>query len=426
MGINNSSRHLRSGGILVIILMKILLVGGTFAAERNEDSTFGKSSGLIHKLAEAIKSYNKFHQGFETIDVYNGGNYDDLAEHLANTPNYDVVFWFANVSNDMPKIRDVKSIAPKTLLVTSKRNDNNKYSFQELIQRALASKSNLVFEFSKLPVNTEDRTQLYNICSTNEYKNVVDKLDKPVFNIRIFDPLGCEWYCGADIMVAVTSALNRLYYLANITRQGTIQENSDKSELLESITDENMFVDIVHSYAERFHELMNPGCEVKRFLGNCSMRPSAPKEFRCLKGMPSFRHGDYIFVSQRNVDKEYLDISHFVPAKLENGKIYYCGENKPSVDTPIQLRFYNALPNINYMIHSHCYVDNAAFTTKPIPCGAIEEVAEVLDFIDKEYGSRELTSYRINLKGHGSIIMGHTVDDLVNVSYSKRPIPEKM
>lgn len=45
-------------------------------------------------------------------------------------------------------------------------------------------------------------------------------------------------------------------------------------------------------------------------------------------------------------------MEHFVPTYLSEYKVYYCGENKPSVDTPIQLRLYEKLPNINYMIDS--------------------------------------------------------------------------
>lgn len=432
--------------------MKILIVGGTFNTEKNSDNTYGKASGLINKLAAAINVYNTANSKFETIDIYNGGNYADLDNILNSTPNYDIVFWFANVDNELPKIRDVKTIAPLTLLITSKRNDNNKYTFQELIQRALASKSNLVFEFSKQPLDMPARETLNSVYGANPDPELAKKIQNtiqntiqnPVFNIMIFDPLGNQWYNGTDIEQAVNAAIERLIYLKNITRQGTIRTHEDRNEIfklyfdntireentnldiLESTSDEIMFIDLVRTYAERFHELINPACDVKRFLGNCSIRPNVPSEFRCLKGMPSFKHGDYVFVSQRNVDKMFLDINHFVPTRLENGKIYYCGDKKPSVDTPIQLRLYETLPNIKYMLHAHCYVDNAEFTNTPIPCGAIEEVDEVLAYIDKHYKSRELTRYRINLRGHGSIVMGNTIDDMTGIEYIARPIPERM
>lgn len=431
--------------------MKILLVGGTFSIKRNEDDTYGKASGLINKMASAMYAYNAANSKFEAIDVLNGGYYGTLEEILNITPNYDMVFWFANVDNNLPKNRDVKAVAPRTLLITSKRNDNDKYTFQELVQRALASKSNLVFEFSKQPLDMPARVALNSIYGANPDPELAEKAQKtiqeatnPVFNIMIFDPLGNQWYNGTDIEKAVAAALNRLLYLKSITRQGTIQtdenrdaifrvyfgntehEESTDPNVVETASDETMFIDLVHAYAERFHELINPACDVKRFLGNCSMRPILPSEFRCLKDMPSFKRDDCVFVSQRNVDKSFIDIDHFVPTRLENDKVYYCGDKKPSVDTPIQLRLYDALPNIKYMLHSHCYIDAVKFTNTSIPCGAIEEVDEILAYIDKHYGSRELTQYRINLRGHGSIIMGNTVDEMTGVNYVARPMPERM
>lgn len=186
-----------------------------------------------------------------------------------------------------------------------------------------------------------------------------------------------------------------LLYLKSITRQSTtksdtsnglvlswyfdsFKQNMQQTDNTVAVPDETKFIELVRSYAEKFHEIMQPTKDVKRFLGNCSAKPLPPQVGRCSKGMPSFKTKDYVFVSQRNVDKEYLDISHFVPVYEEDGKIYYCGDNKPSVDTPIQLMLYKTLPNIRYMIHSHCYAENAVMTTKSILCGAIEEVDEVL------------------------------------------------
>jgi hypothetical protein len=110
---------------------------------------------------------------------------------------------------------------------------------------------------------------------------------------------------------------------------------------------------------------------------------------------------------------------------MEDGKLYYCGDNKPSVDTPIQMRLYDALPNIRYMIHSHCYIENAPFTKKSIPCGAIEEVDEVLSLIDKKWG-RDHFLYCINLKGHGSIVMAKDAAMLNHIRYVGRHLPEPM
>lgn len=395
---------------------RILIVGGTWDSEK------GKNSWMINKLSNAILEFTRNNSNISVDDVdmtcYNGGSYPILQSILEQTPNYDIVFWFANVDNSLPKVRDVKAIAPRAMLITSKRNDGNRYDFQELVQRALASKSNLMFEFVK--------------CETGG------------FNIRVFDPLACQFYYGTDITTAANAAMSRLLYLKSITRQQTTSDNTSaqlalawyfdsfkqnmtQSDKQYNIPEESEFIYIVRKHAETFHDLMKPASGVKRFLGNCSIKPMLPQVGRCSKGMPSFKHENYVFVSQRNVDKEFLDISHFVPTYMdENENIFYCGENKPSVDTPIQLRLYKALPNIKYMLHSHCYIDGAEFTTKSIPCGAIEEVEEVLTFIDKTYADRTLDFYTVNLKGHGSIVMSKDCKKMTDVNYIRRPMPENM
>ena len=98
-------------------------------------------------------------------------------------------------------------------------------------------------------------------------------------------------------------------------------------------------------------------CKTERFIGNASIRPALPPQVgHCGKGMPSFRGtGDLIFVSKHNINKQFAELNHFVPVYMDDNKLMYCGNDKPSVDTPVQIRLYQALPNINYMIHSCCY-----------------------------------------------------------------------
>lgn len=381
--------------------MNILLVGGTFSDIKNSDGSYGKPSGLISKMCAAIpKEIN--------ITIYNGGEYSSLEYILNNdVKNADVVFWFANVDNSLPKIRNVKEINPKVMLVVSKRNDNNKYTDAELINRALQQKANLLFEFFRS--------------------------DNHLFHIRILDPLGCVWYRGIGIKEATNAAIQRLSFLSSITRQPTIQTNIENNKMIEAymldntyITPEFLeFIQIVRFHANTFHKLV-PHAPTERMLGNCSLMPN---NFRCAKGFPSKRiEGNNssccALMSRRNVEKSTLSVSDFVPVELtKDNQLLYYGNNKPSVDTPIQIRLYKALPNINYMIHSHCYIKNAPFTKRNIPCGGIEEVQEVLDAIDN-VTNRDGTLYKINLIGHGSLIMANNVDDLRSIDYYARDIPE--
>ena len=371
---------------------KILFVGG------NWDLTGGRRSKIVESFANYLPN----------ADVYNGGNYNNLSKILESCINYDIVIWWANVSNDLPKIRNVKEINYKTMLVSSKRNIDNKYSFEDLLQRSLALKSNLAIEFTKAG-------QLY--------------------NMRLFDPLGNVWYDGTNIKECSKEMLSRLHFIKSITRQSTIstEENAGTLTHFFNMFKEEMycssnnpvvpikkeFFNIVREYASKFAKSMFGTKDVKRFLGNAS--------FRCPKGFPSFRQGKYIFVSKRNVNKEYIGIDEFVPVYLENDKLYYCGNNKPSVDTPIQVRLYQKLPNINYMIHSHCSIDGAPFTKISVPCGAIEEIGEVVEIIHEYYGNDfNKDFYLINLIGHGSIMMSKHPNQLKNINIIGRKLPENM
>ena len=371
---------------------KILFVGG------NWDLTGGRQSKIVNEFAKYLPN----------TTVFNGGNYNDLNEILDSCINYDIVIWWANVPNELPKIRNVKDINYKTMLVSSKRNIDNKYSFQDLLQKSFALKSNLTIEFSK---------------------------SNDLYSMKLFDPLGNVWYEGTNIKECSKELIDRLNFIKSITRESTVsseesigalawffnmfKEEIYKSNINPTIPVKKVFLNIVKEYATKFAEATFETKDVKRFLGNAS--------FRCPKGFPSFREGKYIFVSKRNVNKEFISIDEFVPVYLENGKVYYCGESKPSVDTTIQVRLYELLPNINYMIHSHCYIDDAPFTQKSLPCGAIEEVKEILELLEKEYNN-DLNKdfYLINLLGHGSIMMSKYPEQLMNINIAGRKLPENM
>ena len=286
----------------------------------------------------------------------------------------------SNVLGDVEKHRNVKEINPRCMLIGSKRN-NNEYDFGEVVKRALEQKLNLCIQFTK----TEQQGRL----------------------MSILDPLGNIFYEGYDIQEMVKVLINRTLYLKKIHRMG-----SYKGDAIIHPQINEKFLEFVKDYAETFHELIQ--AQTSRFLGNCSTR--------CMRGFPSVRDGQLIYVSKRNVDKRYIDNDAFVACQLTEKGVKYFSENKPSVDTPIQLSLYKELPNINYMIHSHCYIKGAMFTDEIIPCGGLEEIDAILKLIpDKntEYAA-------INLKGHGSTIMVKDVKNLENIAYIPRLLPEKV
>lgn len=343
-----------------------LIVGGTF------DEKGGKPSGLVEKFSKDLHN----------IKVINGGYYSSIGNIIDSigTEGYEYVIWWANIPNHLPKVRDIKSKYPHIMLVTSKRN-NKEYSKQEIIARALRDKANLIVEFD----TTEDP-----------------------FRMRVSDPLGNVFYNGKNLEEMQTRLLARIIFLkGGVTRRNTYSSGKEPS----GVKVNEKFLEIVKGFASRFHELINP-METTRFLGNASQR------FRCERGFPSQRLDDNrILVSRRNVRKESLQSSEFVEVYEEDGKLYFNGGYKPSVDTPIQFELYKRLPNINYMIHSHVYVKGAPCTRMILPCGALEEIDEIMEVVNK-YGFSE--NFCINLKGHGCTIFAKDLEYFDKIEFVER------
>lgn len=352
---------------------KILLVGGTF------DDHGGKSSGYFDKLAVAVSYYTN-----PTCPpyVFNGGYYSVL-ELLLRIPNSDFkyIFWFADVPNDKPKLlSQVKEKWPKALLVISKRNDDDKYTLFDLVFRALNVKANLMVEFKK---NTKITTSVY-------------------------DPLG-NIFCKeeSEIPALANVLMKRLKFLGSMTRQGSVCDGPALP-----VPNKEEFFSLVREYAEVYHNIIH-GANTSRMLGNVS--------FRCEKGFPSFRDGEVIYVSKRNMDKRMIGVDGFVAIDLDDAEqVRYCGDVKPSVDAPVQTALYRKYPWINYMLHSHVYIKDAPFTKKNVPCGAMEEVNEIVEVIENS----NCKSIRINLIGHGSLVLSNKVEDMIGIPYIARTYPE--
>ena len=372
-------------------MTKALIVGGTF------DNEGGRPSKLITSMYNEIAGVS----GYKVV-LFNGGLVTSLHNIiLPSVVDYDVVLWFANVSNDEDKLRDVKAINPKCILITSKRNDDSKYTFAELISRALAIKANLTIEFSK----HEDK-----------------------FNMMLFDPLGNVFYDGFEVPSLCDALLRRTNQLTHFTRVPSIREIALPTP---EVPEETEFFEFAHNCADIFHNLIRPAKGTERFLGNMS--------FRCQNGFPSFRgENGIIYVSRRNVDKSDIGAASFVPTYLDGSAVKYFGEFKPSVDTPVQLMLYQHMPWANYMIHAHCYVDTSGipgtrtmYTHNPVPCGAAEEVTEICG-LDVGAWCVDIPQrlLAINLKGHGCILIAKDVEIFKELQKHKdncfvqRPIPE--
>jgi hypothetical protein len=72
------------------------------------------------------------------------------------------------------------------------------------------------------------------------------------------------------------------------------------------------------------------------------------------------------------------------------------------------------------MLHSHVYVENAPMTKHIVPCGAIQEVEEIIQLVPSTF----CNWFFINLRGHGSLCAAGDVEILRNIPYVPRRIPE--
>ena len=357
--------------------MRVLMVGGRW------DADGGRPSGLFARIAARVAESHD-------ATVRNGGDYGELPGLLGECAGYGCVFWMPDVPNQLGKERDVKAHAPRVMLVTSKRNDGARYGDRELVMRALAAKANLLVEFSR-------------DAGTGR------------FRMRVLDPLGNEWHEGDDPAAAADAIMARVGFLASMRREGTSCEGPDAP-----VPGQPGFVAHVREVAEEVQALVPEDPDSPRFLGNASFR-----ETRCMRTFPSFRGGDAAFVSRRNVEKRFIGEDDFVPVRLGDGRLMYRGAHKPSVDSPIQARLYQALPNINYMVHAHCYAEGAPFTERCVPCGALQEVDEVLAAIGRSGDGPDVRAYAVNLRGHGCILMAATLDEMPRPRLVARPMPER-
>lgn len=344
-----------------------LIVGGTF------DANGGKPSGFITKLAQNIERFAG------PVAVVNGGNWhafltSGFMERTLSSQK-TILFWAPNVSNEEEKLLpEIKRAYPETFLVTTKRNyaDGDAYTRQDLVKRALASKSNLLVEFT----SGDDR-----------------------FLSTVIDPLG-------NVFVEKTPHVERLA-LTLVKRMSELVKFTRVSsrmvgDAIPAPAEEEAFYEVVRHKADQFHEVIH-GVNVERFLGNAS--------FRCTFGFPSMRREGKIFVTRRNIDKRFLNAEGFVALEPEfshDREVQYYGQLKPSVDTPVQLMLYRYFRNVTYMVHSHTYVLGAEGTTASmVPCGALEEFLEIVDLVGPNLGN-----FSINLRGHGSIIFASDLDYL--------------
>lgn len=340
-----------------------LVVGGDFNAQG------GRASKIVTTLATTLN-----------WNYVNGGTLDDLRE--LDVRSLEALIWMPNISNDEEKLLpDIKKLNPQLLLIQSKRVIEKAYTESDIIGRLLASHSNLGIMIFK----------------------AFDRL-----HFKLLDPLGNLWVFTDDVEQLAKAIGERVDTLLKMKRVG-----SEKVGERQPFKIEPEFIDVIRSYGNRFTQYVN-AVNPNRLLGNASTR--------CAKGFPTFRNKNGIFVTRRNVDKATLSEEDFVQVMPFTDKVYYYGDQKPSVDTPIQLRLFEYYPKVNYMLHGHVYAQDGIYTHSKIPCGFIDEFDEITTLVP----DKSRTNFIINLRGHGCLILAESLDFFSKQELIGRPFPEGM
>jgi len=327
---------------------KTLIIGGNF------DDAEQKASSVMYKLSEALKS-----------DIVNGGSLNDLEANANDLKGYSLVLWAPNITNDVEKIYPKKDTG--TVLICTKVMRENR-DFGGAVARVFKMNANAVI--------------------------AIDNSEKP-FKFTLIDALGNVW-CDTSDLTELAAKIEDLYaWSSDSIRIKTTQTVFSEEEIQK--VDLERLCGVVKRIADKVENERGG-----RYFGNVSTR--------CSKLFPTYRLGhDVILMSARNVSKERITPEDFVYTKLSESKaqILYHKDVKPSVDTPIQLHLYDFFKNINFFIHGHAYIKDAAITQSYFPCGDMREYSEIISVLHPSS-----TTIVLNLVNHGFLIGASKLDEL--------------
>jgi len=349
--------------------MDILIVGGNFGY-------MPKSSSVVSKINDIFEYRDLRNISIDRLTCINGGDivtdklyFDNqlfIAHGLASQA--DLVIWMPNISNEAEK--DYPAKKPGAILICSKVMREG-YTRIDAISRIFKMHGNAVITIYK-----EDK----------------------IFRFELIDALGNIWYNGTEIIKLCWAIEDFVNFTQSAKRVQTRKRDYD---FVFSDDNKNQIHELIDAN-KRLQEHIMTACG-NRFFGNISTR--------CTKLFPSMRNGEIcMFVSPRNVDKSSITPDMMVPYFEDDS---YMGDRKPSVDSPAQVRLYQAMPNINYMIHGHAEIisPNIRTTDEYKLCGDINEVDEVLNTVN----DNNATNFIVNLKNHGFLIGASDITCLNNL-----------
>ncbi|MBW2168857.1 MAG: class II aldolase/adducin family protein, partial [Deltaproteobacteria bacterium] len=264
---------------------RTLIVGGTW------DDEGGHQSKIVEMLAKEL----------DAEVVHNGGDIIDLDHDISG---FDLIVWMPSVSNGESKWYPKKDRG--AVLVCSKVM-RSEYTKADSVSRIFAMHANAVIEIRRGA-----------------------GAGKFLFGLR--DAMANWWAEPTTDIVNLVSGIMEHYWWT----KGSIRIGSKRSDLRDN--DTYRLMELTGQVADRVENSIG-----ERYFGNVSTR--------CQSMFPGARGLGHILISPRNTDKRRLGaedmvmVSAFQDAAGE-GSVRYWGPRKPSVDTPVQLYIFGAMPEV--------------------------------------------------------------------------------
>jgi hypothetical protein len=274
----------------------------------------------------------------------------------------DLIIWMPDIDNEKPK--DYPKKKQGAVLICSKVMREG-YTHIDSVSRIFKMRGNAVIEIYK-----------------NEYG---------IYEFELRDALNNSWCNRTSNLIYLVDSIIELYIWTKCSIRKSLEKGLFSEPVIDNIEEVERFLRI----NEELSHKVAVGCG-NRYFGNYSTR--------CTRLFPNMISNEnwYLF-SGRNTPKDCIKIEDMVPCTDER----YYGDRKPSVDAPVQIDIYKKFPELKFMIHGHAFIVNNETTKNYFPCGDLREVKEVVEMI--KIGIRT-----INLKNHGFLIVGESVDEIIS------------
>jgi hypothetical protein len=372
--------------------MRALIVGGVFTP-MDKQPTKTSSSTIVDTLHEKLRDlyhYRCDSMPNGTLEALKSATTNYSAPTPFSVPHSDLIIWMPVVDNDENTVYPKKKQGA-TLIVSKvmrpEVTDTDLNNNEVIITPATTTMDAIsrIFKF---------------------HANAVITIDTSVpkqYTFTLIDALGNQWGKPTTDLTELTDNIHRFHEWNHhsVRRSITMPRDTNPVEI-------DTLIEVTKQLSQECTKVQG------RYFGNCSTRCQSLSYL--------------ILVSKRNINKTFLTADDLVPVMLNVLGHTICFDNdKPSVDTPIQVRLYDIFPRHNFYIHGHAYVEDAPSTKEYYPCGDVREVESIHKLI-MTHPKLDADAGVMNLRNHGFFLYADSLTNLQllanSIKFTAKPLNE--